>query len=282
MRKTIFILIFIFIFIGTFYVLKLYFPSKLPQIGELQTSIKQIKKEILAPPPLRSTNESPQSYLTRSGVFQWTNIQRKNNGLSALKANTELNSAASIRAKDLFDNQYFAHESPTGKDASYAVDHVGYEYIMIGENLALGNFKDDQELVQAWMNSPGHRANILNSKFEDIGISVLRGTFEGRSTWIAVQVFGRPASACLQPDVNLKTKFEANEVQLSNLKIQIDTLQVEISNTKPQRGPEYNQKVEQYNNLIAQYNGLVAETKSLVDEYNKQVNLSNQCITSSP
>ncbi len=281
MKKTIVILILIALFIGTFFVLKVFFPSKLPQIGALQAELEKIKKEISAPPPLRSTVENKKSFLTRAGVLEQTNIQRKNNGIAPLILNAKLNSAAAIRAKDMFDNQYFAHESPDGKNAEYAVSYVGYEYIMIGENLALGNFKDDQELVQAWMNSPGHRANLLNPKFQDIGISVLKGNYEGKSTWIAVQIFGRPASSCPQVDPSLKSKIDFNQSQLDSLKIQIDNLRSEIDNMRPQGGPEYNQKVQEYNTLVNQYNNLIVVTKNLVDQYNNQVRLSNQCITGS-
>ena len=279
MKKGIFIVALIISFGLVFLVLKLYFPVQLPQINELKTKIEEIKKEIVAPPPLRASKDYETSFFTRAGIIKWTNVQRRNNGLAALSEDTKLNIVASLRAKDMFENQYFAHGSPTGKDAQHLVDGVSYEYIMIGENLALGNFKNDQEVVQAWMDSPGHRANILNSRFRDIGVAALKGTFEGHSTWIMVQVFGRPTSACPQPDSSLKNRIELNEMKIEELKLNLDRRKTEIENMKPQSGPEYNKKIEEYNSLVNNYNDLVTNTKNLVNEYNGQVQSSNQCIT---
>ena len=281
MKKISFVSIFIAGLIGTFFILRLYSPATLPKLGELQNKIEEVKKEVFAPPPLRASQEYETSFLTRAGVLKWTNIQRANNGSPGLTINTELNTAASLRAKDMFENQYFAHVSPTGKDAEHLVDCAGYEFIMIGENLALGNFKDDEALVQAWMNSPGHRANLLNYRFQEIGISVLRGTFEGRSTWIAVQIFGRPVSACPQADTSLKSEVESTKLEINSLKGNLDSLAAEINSMHQQRGPEYNMKIEEYNKLVSDYNDLLSVTKNLVLEYNNQVKLSNLCISGS-
>ncbi|KKT80971.1 MAG: hypothetical protein A3B99_01480 [Candidatus Yanofskybacteria bacterium RIFCSPHIGHO2_02_FULL_44_12b] len=278
MKKSIVILVVLGIS-GLFLYLVIKNDFKLPGLEEFTGRVQELKKEFSVPPPLRSSKDSDNSFLTRSGVLQWTNIQRNNNGFSSLAESAELNSAAGIRAKDMFENQYFAHESPIGKDVGYAVDVVHYQYLMIGENLALGNFKDDQELVQAWMDSPGHRANILNERYEKIGISVLRGVFEGKTTWIAVQVFGRPVSACPQPDSALKTRIEFNESRIESLKSELDQKKEELENTRPKRGPDYNQKVEEYNILVEEYNNLVSETKQLISRYNDQIQAVNQCIS---
>ena len=65
-----------------------------------------------------------------------------------------------------------------------------YPYLAAGENLALGDFKNANELVAAWMASPGHRANILNGVYRDIGVATGFDAFEGRKTIIVVQIFG--------------------------------------------------------------------------------------------
>src|SRR6185369_15716694 len=117
-------------------------------------------------------------------------------GLPALKENALLDKAAKKKLDDMFAQQYFEHINPQGKGPSDLAKSVGYDYIAIGENLALGNFKNDAELVQAWMDSPGHRANILNKQYTEIGVAVGQGTYEGKKTWLAVQEFGRPTSSC--------------------------------------------------------------------------------------
>jgi uncharacterized protein YkwD len=92
----------------------------------------------------------------------------------------------------MFENQYFAHESPTGEKVSDLAKKFGYDFLLIGENLAMGNFSSDEDLVLAWMESPGHRENILNEKYQEIGVAVKKGIFEGKEVWIAVQHFGLP------------------------------------------------------------------------------------------
>lgn len=102
-------------------------------------------------------------------VVELTNQERAKNGLSPLKANAELNYAADKYAQDMSEGGFFSH---TGQDGSKAWDRaeaVGYEARMMGENIAAGQ-RTPEEVVQDWMNSPGHRANILQSKYADIGV----------------------------------------------------------------------------------------------------------------
>jgi uncharacterized protein YkwD len=271
---------------------------ELPKIEKATADflINEVKKQISTPEPIRAAKESPSSFLTKAGVLKWTNIQRNENGsLPALKDNLELDNIAELRLKDMFAKQYFAHYSPTGIGASQLADKTGYEYIAIGENIALGNFENDKVLVQAWMDSPGHRANILNTHYTEIGIAVGKGTFaasnggeprqerEGEQTWIAVQVFGLPLSTCPQPDATLKARIEYLKSQIGQLENQAEAVKNELENVRP-RGREgrtaYNQKVDEYNALVNQINNLAAEAKMIISQYNSQVGILNECIAS--
>ncbi len=241
--------------------------------------VKEAKKRISAPPPLLSYKDSLESSLTRKGVIQWTNIQRENNGLPALRENSYLDASAEAKLKDMFKNQYFAHYSTSGIGVGDLAQEYGYEFISIGENLALGNFKNDQDLVQEWMASPPHRSNILNSRYQEIGVAVGKGTFEGKTTWIAVQHFGLSLSTCPQPEEGLKEKIDTNQRELNKLQLILENLQAEIKNTKPKWGREYKEKISEYNNLVQRYNKLLDETKVLVKEYNNQVTVFNSCVS---
>lgn len=262
-----------------------YFRNEIVNLGarlpEIQNAadifVGEIKKEISNPPPLRATREAPQAVLTEAGVVKFTNLERVKNGASALTVNTKLNASAELKAKDLFAKQYFEHVSPSGRDITDLAGDVGYAYLLIGENLALGNFENDEALVAAWMASPGHRENILNPRYSDIGVAVLKGTFEGRVTWVAVQHFGLPESACPLPDLGLKSRIDANKAQLSIWSAELGRLQSEIDSIRPKRGEAYNAKIDQYNQLADSYNKLLDETRVFIDEYNKQVDASNQC-----
>ncbi len=247
--------------------------------GLLEDELQDITQpKVLNPPPLRSSQTSPSANLTQDGIIFWTNQHRIKNGFPELKENSELNAAALAKAEDMLDRQYFAHVSPTGEDASILAKSSGYEFIVIGENLAQGNFSGDADLVQAWMDSPGHRENILNSRYQDIGVAATRGRFEGTTTWLAVQIFGLPFSACPQPDLNLKNQIETNERQLNELQENLRTLRQEIENMSPKRGSAYNQKVEEYNALAEKYNELIRQTQGMISKYNVQVSAFNECV----
>ena len=159
------------------------------------------------------------------------------------------------------------------------LDGAGYQFIAVGENLALGNYENDQALVQAWMDSPGHRANILNNRFREIGVAVAQGTFEGRQTWLAVQAFALPLSACPQADDTLKAQINLLELQVAELKVRADAILTEFEQLKQKRDREqYNQKVEEYNTIANQINSLIAQLKGSVAQYNEQVRSFNSCI----
>ena len=120
-----------------------------------------------------------------------TNINRQNNSVFALETNPLLEQAAKMKAEDMAQNGYFSHTSPTGKTPWEWLDEVGYKFKYAGENLAV-NFVDSEDIERAWMNSPGHRENILSVNFTEIGISTARGPYKGREAIFVVQFFAQP------------------------------------------------------------------------------------------
>ncbi len=257
--------------------------ASLPGFEKFREDIAGIvnnESRIFTPPPLRGVLEAPSSYLTQKGTITETNNQRLANNLPLLKENIKLNAAAKAKAQDMFKNQYFEHVSPSGKGPADLAKTAGYDYLMIGENLAMGNFENDKKLVEAWMASPGHRANILNDKYTEIGVAVLQGTYEGHTVWMAVQEFGRPASACPAIDPALKTKIDDYNNQIDQLTKTIEAKKTELENMAVTKKniSDYNAKVDEFNNLIKQYNALVAEAKTAVVDYNAQVRAFNECL----
>ncbi|MBP3597691.1 MAG: SH3 domain-containing protein [Clostridia bacterium] len=117
-------------------------------------------------------------------VFNLINIQRKNNGLPALKIDNEVQNVARIKAQDMIDNNYFSHNSPIYGSPFDMLKSFKVTYNTAGENIA-GN-SSNSEAVTAWMNSAGHKANILNSSFNYTGIGVINGSKYGK---IYVQLF---------------------------------------------------------------------------------------------
>lgn len=244
----------------------------------------QAAKTFVAPPPLTVTSTPakrgapPQVPLTVKGVIADTNTARTANSLTPLAENQLLDDVATLRLEDMFTNQYFAHVSPSGESALTVASTVGYSYLALGENLALGNFAGDQGVLSAWMASPGHRANILDSHYSEIGVSVGKGTYEGQTTWIAVQVFGRPASDCPSPDAPLKATTDSDETQLNQMAVQLSNDDAAINNASPKYGQDYNNDVANYNALVQQYNTLAAQVKTQVTQYDAEVQAFNTCL----
>lgn len=117
-------------------------------------------------------------------VFNLINQQRINNGLSALKVDDEVQRVARIKAQDMVDNNYFSHTSPTYGSPFDMLKSFKISYNSAGENIA-GN-SSNSGAVSAWMNSSGHKANILNSSFNYTGIGVVSSPKYGK---IYVQMF---------------------------------------------------------------------------------------------
>ncbi len=257
------------------------FSLNLPEFErKIDKLAKETQKKISTPKPLviETKEEPPVSFLTKKGIIEWTNIERQKRGLPVLQESSKLNQSADLKTEDMLNLQYFSHLSPTGKGVKYLAERVGYDYLFLGENLARGNFKDDQDLVESWMRSLGHRENILNPDFAEIGISIQKGEFKGKETWLAVQHFGLPLSACPQPSQDLELEIKQNQQQIENLEKELNSLRREIRLIRPKRSKEYNQKVEQYNQLISEYNTLIEQTQEMIDEYNLQVNSFNECL----
>ncbi|MDP4169620.1 MAG: SafA/ExsA family spore coat assembly protein [Bacillota bacterium] len=107
-------------------------------------------------------------------VIQLTNQERAKNSLPPLTADWELSRVARYKANDMRDKNYFSHTSPTYGDPFTMMKNFGVSYRSAGENIAAGQLTP-QEVVTAWMNSPGHRANILSRSFTRIGVGFSKG-----------------------------------------------------------------------------------------------------------
>jgi uncharacterized protein YkwD len=124
-------------------------------------------------------------------VINLTNQERASNGLMPLKENSVLSSAALAKGQDMLAKGYWAHFAPDGTSPWSFFTSFGYKYQYAGENLAR-DFTNAGSAVAAWMNSPTHKENILNSHYREIGIGVVDGSLNGTETTIIVQFFGAP------------------------------------------------------------------------------------------
>lgn len=129
-----------------------------------------------------------------TALVELTNKDRANSALPTLTVSEALTLAAQLKADDMVQNGYFAHNSPDGKTPWFWILKSGYKFVYAGENLAV-NFTESEQVETAWMGSPTHRANILNNNYSEVGIAVREGTFEGRTATFVVQMFGKPTKA---------------------------------------------------------------------------------------
>ena len=121
-------------------------------------------------------------------VVRLVNIERRKRGISPLSISSKLSAAAAIRANEL--TQKFSPTRLDGSSYSTAVENTGYMYSYVGENIAAGQ-KSPQAVMDTWMNSNGHRANILNPNYTEIGVGVDYANNIYGIHW--VQLFGRPS-----------------------------------------------------------------------------------------
>jgi uncharacterized YkwD family protein len=107
-------------------------------------------------------------------VFNLVNQERSKAGLNTLTINSPLSAMALVKAKDMYNNNYFDHNSPSYGSPFDMMKSFGIQFTYAGENIAKGQ-RSPQEVMTAWMNSPGHRQNILNSHFTKIGVAYYNG-----------------------------------------------------------------------------------------------------------
>jgi uncharacterized YkwD family protein/spore coat assembly protein SafA len=122
-------------------------------------------------------------------VIKLVNVERSKNGLPVLKANWQLSRCARYKSQDMINKNYFSHQSPTYGSPFQMMESFGLKFSSAGENIAKGQ-RTPQEVMNAWMNSPGHRSNILSASFSEIGVGLAKDQY-GRCYW--TQMFMRPS-----------------------------------------------------------------------------------------
>ena len=152
-----------------------------PAATPAKPAVTPTKTETAAPASANLGNYEQQ-------VVDLVNKERAAAGLPALKVNTKLAGVAEKKAEDLRDKNYFDHQSPTYGSPFDMMKQFGISYTAAGENIAKGQRTPD-EVMNGWMNSPGHRANILNANFTEIGVGYVTDS-NGTTYW--VQHFIRP------------------------------------------------------------------------------------------
>ena len=142
----------------------------------------------------RQSSENFLAAVVPAEILALTNTQRVDNDAAPLTEDTLLDNAAQAKANDMAANGYFSHIGPDGKTPWQWISGAGYQYQYAGENLAV-RFIDSSDVVNAWMASPTHRANIVKPVYTETGVGVAEGLYEGQEATYVVQYFGTPLAA---------------------------------------------------------------------------------------
>jgi hypothetical protein len=133
------------------------------------------------------------SNITIAQLLDGTNFARTASGFGALKINDKLSQAAKNKAENMLEVGYWSHNAPDGTAPWHWIKSAGYDYINAGENLARG-FNTTDSIMQAWLDSQSHRANILNRDYSEVGFAAVNGDMDGRKTTLIVAMYASPAS----------------------------------------------------------------------------------------
>ena len=144
------------------------------------------------------------SSITPSNIIMLTNQERAAVGLNTLNTNAKLSAAATAKANNMFEEQYWDHYGPNGETPWMFITQAGYTYVYAGENLAKG-FRTAEGVHEAWMASPTHKENIMSGKYKEIGVAVVEGTLLGKETILVVQMFGNPTTQTFSPTSTVKS-----------------------------------------------------------------------------
>ena len=147
-------------------------------LSEIKSANTHVKNPDLIYPGQVLTVPTTDSSVTsfEDEVVRLVNVERRKNGLPELKYNWELSRVARYKSEDMRDKGYFAHNSPTYGTPFQMMKSFGISYRTAGENIAKGQ-ASPEAVVKAWMNSSGHRANILNPSFTEIGVGYASGNY---------------------------------------------------------------------------------------------------------
>lgn len=142
-------------------------------------------------------NEAYLSEITPEKIIQLTNEVRLSSNLNTLSENQLLTKSAYDKAYSILFSQEFAHNINNKKFSDWIKDN-NYNYSYVGENLAI-DFATSEGIVNAWLESPAHKKNLINPRYQEIGIATVDGIFDEINTTVVVQIFGTPANMSVQP-----------------------------------------------------------------------------------
>lgn len=189
--------------------------------------------------------------VSQAGLLSATNTQRSNNGVAVLTSSSLLNAAAQAKANDMITRNYWSHQTPDGQQPWVFITNAGYQYLAAGENLAYG-YMTSAATVTGWMNSPGHKANLLSTNYTEVGFGIANSAnFVGNGEQtVVVAMYAKPQTASAPapapsqstPTLPAATKPSSTKPQTSTQPTPTET--APIKETKPEEITEPESEAE--------------------------------------
>ena len=267
--------------------------------GQATTQAPQSSHHV--PPSIN--HASPQDSLSADSIIRLTNSVRLEQGLPPLNPNHLLNMIAEARIRDMFEKQYFNHISPSGEGPGDAAQRIGYRYKRLAENIASGPFIANQKILDGWMQSPGHRKNILSVETDEIGVAWARGTINGSEMVLAVQIFGKQSpsvaevssqTSCIPPSPDAPGQIDRQRSELAPLTKTLTQLKEELDRDNQEfeilrkdtrtktdidlAVSSYNAKVQRYNQLLSEVQAKQDIIQQALNEYSTKVESYKACL----
>lgn len=185
-------------------------------------------------------------------IIGLTNQERVSRGLGALTVNSALTQAAQAKAQDMINRNYWSHYGPDGTTPWSFITSAGYQYSTVGENLAK-DFETSAGVVNGWMNSAGHRDNILNARFIDTGVAAINGILLGQETTLVVAMYGAPmVSAPAPTSAPPSTPAPAPPASSATTMPQTQTTTAQPTVSQPAEQPETTRDVPAVPTVVAE------------------------------
>lgn len=178
---------------------------KIPSLAVYLILLIVVQAGLITAAQIRPDILGIKSTVTSQQIIELTNQERAKVGAPAVSDNPLLTTAAIAKAKDMISQNYWSHTAPDGRQPWDFIVTEGYKYLFAGENLAR-NFTDSDSVVKAWIASPSHKANLLDSHYREIGVAVVEGFYGGGDSVLVVQMFGtRPSQIASLPQTTAAT-----------------------------------------------------------------------------
>lgn len=228
-------------------------------------------------PSLKNSILGFSSTITIDQVVVQTNEQRSAQGLKPLSLDSRLSAAALAKAQDMLDNQYWSHTSPDGKQPWDFMKAANYSYRVAGENLAR-DFRHTHDMIAAWMASPTHKANVINSQYEQIGVAVVNGKLEGFDTTLVVQMFGTPPTQTAAVSDTSAQSSSGSEVQAVQTDSQTEPQTQPPTQEPPAEPTDTSEQTLESDSVILEIESTDVEATdaALIDQYSTQNDFQDQ------